>query len=75
MSAILDPGALLAARAMSTDKAYSAMPNAPMIPDPVPGTRQLRSVRRTLATGLESLARWVKPYEPQDSNRRLATEA
>ncbi|MDX6230347.1 MAG: hypothetical protein QOI76_3737 [Frankiales bacterium] len=75
MSAILDPGALLAAKAMSTDKAFSAMPNAPMIPDPVPGTRQIHSVRRTIATVLESAADWVKPYEPKESSHRLASEA
>jgi hypothetical protein len=51
------------------------MPNAPMIPDPVPGTRQIHSVRRTIATVLESAADWVKPYEPKESSHRLASEA
>lgn len=64
MSYILDPGALLAAQQMSPDRAFSAMPNAPVIPDPLPGRGRLRQLRKALAASLESLAGKVRPYEP-----------
>jgi hypothetical protein len=63
MNVILDPGALMAAKIMSTDRAYSAMPNAPMVPDRLPRSRHLLSARRTLAGGLAALADWVRPRE------------
>ena len=65
MNVILDPGALMAAKIMSTDRAYSAMPNAPMVPDRLPRSRHVLAVRRTLATGLAGLAEWVRPRERQ----------
>ena len=73
MSYILDPGALLAAHQMSPDRAYSAMPNAPVIPDPVRGTRTLRQLRRALAASLESLAGKVRPYDPTPVCNSVAT--
>lgn len=72
MSYILDPGALLAAQQMSPDRAYSAMPNAPVIPDALPGTSRLRPLRRALAESLETLAGKVRPYEPAPGCRSVA---
>lgn len=73
MNYILDPGALLAAAQLSPDRAYSAMPNAPVVPDPLPGSGRVRRARRALAAALESLAGRVRPYEPASVCRSVAT--
>jgi hypothetical protein len=72
MNYVLDPGALLAASQLSPDRAYSAMPNAPVIPDALPGTGRVRRVRGGLATTLEALAGKVRPYEPAPVCRSVA---
>ena len=64
---ILDPGALLASAQMSpreTGPAYTALPHAPVVPDPVRGAGALRRTRHGLAAALEALAGKVRPYEP-----------
>lgn len=71
MSYILDPGAMMAAQSMAGDRARSALPNAPLIPDPIPGTSKVHAVRRGVAAALAGLADWVRPYEPKEPARRL----
>ncbi len=72
MNVILDPGALMAAKIMSPDRAFSAMPNAPVVPDRVPGTDPLLALRRATASGLAALAEWVRPREKHQSCTTLA---
>jgi hypothetical protein len=74
MSYVLDPGALLAASQLSPGHALGAMPNAPVIPNPLPGARRVRRSRTALAARLESLAEKVRPYEPAPVCRPVVPE-
>ncbi len=73
MNVILDPGVLIAAKIMSPDRAFSAMPNAPVVPDRLPGTDRLLVLRRSMASGLAALAEWVRPRERHQSCTTVAT--
>jgi hypothetical protein len=64
MNVITDPLAQLIARSSNDDRgvlAFSALPDSPVVPEPIRETRHLLAVRNALAVGLQSLAAKVEP--------------
>jgi hypothetical protein len=55
MTAILDPGALLAAKSMSPEGVLPPLPRAPLVPNPMPGAARARAVRRAVGRALAAL--------------------
>ena len=75
MSAIFDPGALMAAKAMSPEGVLPPLPRAPLVPSRRAGSGRVRAMRRAVARALAELTSGGRRYEPTDgTSRPLASQ-